>query len=627
MCYNFVMEEQASWRVKVDYGLLIWLVLALVLHYAKILPPTIDHWLLAVTAFGGTVPVIIGDIHSLWQRRFTVDLLATVALVFSLAAVEWPSAIFINLMLASARIFDYYTHERARRGIQHLLKLRPKTALVKKGGQLIVTPIEHLKPGDLVVVELGGLIPVDGRIMEGRASVNQASITGEALPVDKKVGDEVLSSTMVVAGYIVIVTERVGADTTLARMIDLIESSRRSKTAIQTLAESFTKWYIVATVIGSAILLFFFHDVKVVLSILLVVCADDIAVATPLAFEAAIGAAARHGIIVKGANYLEALHSVKTLVADKTGTLTLGQLKVEQLTLAPGFTREAVLAAAGEAFFFSAHPTALAIKNYLTVNKVLLAEPAKFREYLGEGAEAVTTAGAEVVSGRLSFIIEKRQLVAKELAQEIATAEREKGYKVVVLALDGKLAGFFTLSDQLKPAARESLAELKRLGITRTVMLTGDNEASAKRIANDLGITEYHADLLPADKIAFLKKIEHSRGKVMMLGDGVNDAAALALADMGIVMGQTGAGVSIESADIVLVKDNLARIQWLVRLSKTTMSVIHSNFIIWGAVNVIGIILVVSHVLNPTGAAAYNFITDFIPLFNSFRLWQLKIKV
>jgi Cd2+/Zn2+-exporting ATPase len=321
-------------------GLLVFiLIVVLVISYAKVLPEKTSDWLLILAVAAGTMPVLLSAFRSLKNKKISIDLLASAALVFSILAKEWESAAFINLMLASARIFADYTENRSRRAIAGLLKLKPHKAKIMKNGELIDVPVEAIKKGDLAVVELGERIPVDGTVEKGEASIDQSSLTGESLPVEKTRGDRVFTSTIVVSGNIIVKTEKTGPETTFEKIINLVEESQLNKPKIDSLVDKFAKWYIIATFLGAGLVYFFSVDLDLVLSLLLVACADDIAVALPLSFLSAIGYAARRGVIIKGGNFIEILARLKTVILDKTGTLTLGRLKVEE-TVAFGEYKE-----------------------------------------------------------------------------------------------------------------------------------------------------------------------------------------------------------------------------------------------------------------------------------------------
>jgi P-type E1-E2 ATPase len=307
-----------------DKILLIIFIIILSGHYSNITPRSWDDLFLVFFASVGTLPVILSALKALKNKKVSIDLLASVALVFALLGKEWESAVFINLMLTSARIFASYTSDKARSAIKSLLKLRPEKVKVQQEQAIVEKSLSQIKIGDLIVIELGDRIPVDGVVVSGQATVDQSSLTRESMPVNKDVKSRVFSSTLNVSGSMVVRAEKVGKDTTFEKIIKLVEDSEKNKVKIQGIADRFTTIYIVFTISGALILYFFTQNLSIVLSVLLVTCADDIAVAVPMAFSAAIGAAARRGIIIKGGDFLEGLAKISTIVFDKTGTITKG---------------------------------------------------------------------------------------------------------------------------------------------------------------------------------------------------------------------------------------------------------------------------------------------------------------
>jgi len=610
---------------KLDSGLIVFLCLFLALHFARLLPPGTDALLLAIASILGTLPVVASAVKSVKNRKISVDLLASIALVASIITGEWASAAFINLMLASARIFGDYTDRKALAAIQGLMKFRPEKVKIKKDGAIKEIPAEKVLVGDIVVIESGDRIPVDGTIIEGQASVDQSSLTGESLPVEKKAGERALSSTLAVSGSLLVKAEKVGKDTTLEKIIGLVESSQSEKASIRTASDVFAKWYIIVMLILSVAVYFFSRDLALVLSLLLVACADDIAVAIPLAFLAAIGYAARRGVIVKGGAYLDGLTKVKTFVLDKTGTITRGRMKVEAAVPLNGFSENDLLKLAGATESLSEHPSARAIAEYVKEKGVKFKEPENFKETPGKGIEA-DSGGEKIYAGKPEFMAESGVKVSPADAALVSEAEKN-GYSVTLFGTGGKLAGFVKSGDEIRPHVKDAIDGLKALGVGKFVMLTGDNELVAKRIAGRVGITDFHANLLPEDKIKYLKKYIGPGSKVAMVGDGVNDAASLALSDVGIAMGAIGSDSAIEAADIALMRDDFREIPELMSLGIYTRKIARQDFWIWGIVNALGLALVFGRIIGPQGSAAYNFVTDFIPLINSMRLFNLHLNL
>jgi len=609
--------------ISTDKIILAVLVILLILQYVPLLPQgTIDILLLAVSALA-TLPVIKSAAASVRNRKISIDLLASVALVASFVAQQWSSAAFINLMLTSARIFGSYTEAKARAAIEGLLKLRPEKIKIRKEGKVVEIHVNDVKVGDLVIIETGERIPIDGEVIQGEASIDQSSLTGESVPVAKAVGDKVLSATLNVSGSLVVRAEKVGKDTTLEKIISLVEESQKEKSDIRTYADKFAGWY-VAIVFAAAIIIYLLSkDINLVLAVLLVVCADDIAVAVPLAFYSAIGYAARRGVIIKGGKFLEGLTKIKTVIVDKTGTLTLGKLKVEEIVPLNEEKIESVISAAASAEFLSQHPSAKAILKYAAEKGVSFKKPDDFHEKPGRGT--VSAYGSDkYIAGNPKFFSESKVVITTATLGKIKEYE-SKGFSVTLIGKNEKIIGLAILTDQIRPGVKESIEEMRNLGVKHWVMLTGDNERVAERVAAELNIGEFHANLAPEDKVAFIKKHLSKFPSTAMVGDGVNDAASLALADVGIAMGAIGSDAAIEAADIALMKDDFREIPEILKLGQYTLKIARQDFVIWGVTNAIGLVLAFARIIGPEGAAAYNFITDFFPLLNSMRLFNLHL--
>jgi len=594
----------------------------LVFDYFHIARGFRDFALLEIISLIGLLPVFFGALSALVKRKLTVDLLASVALAFALIAGEWRSAAFVTLMLASARLFARYTGDRARTAIQSLLKLRPSKAhICLPDGKIIEVDIDKIKVGDLVLAESGERLAVDGVVENGEADIDQSSLTGESEPVAKKVGDEVFSSTLNISGSITIKAMKVGEDTAFSKVLDLVEKSQTSKAAIGSIVDGFAAWYIVLSLLGSLLLYFFTKNITLVLSVLLVSCADDLAVAVPLAFTAAIGAAARRGIIIKGGDFIEGLTKIKVMIFDKTGTLTQGKPAIQNIVVFNHYSREDFLSLVGAAENESEHPAAKAIKEYVINEKISLPKVSDVHEMPGYGIMCIVN-WEQIFAGKLNFLQDNGIKFAPE-ELKLIDEEKAKRRTVTILGTKGKAIGFISLADAIRPAAVRAVEKIKKLGVEKLIMLTGDNEKTAQAISQEVGLNEFHANLTPEGKIDYLKKILNPNYKVAMTGDGVNDAAALSLVDIGISMGAIGSDAAVQSSDVVLMRDDLMGIPEAMYISRYTMKIVKQDLWIWGIVNVLGLILVFGGIIGPSAAAAYNFFTDFLPLLNSLKLFQL----
>ena len=616
--------------ISFDTILLLCLFISLPLSYSNFFES--GNYFIIGLAVIGTFPIVFSAYKAILNKQISIDLLASVALIFSLLSGEWISAIFINLMLTSARIFMTYNENKARKNIESLLKLKPKKVKIKKSdGKVVEIKPKDVRVGDIVVVDLGERIPVDGKIVSGEATIDESSLTGESIPVSKTKDAKVFSSTLVVSGNLLVETEKIGSETTLEKIIKLVEQAQIDKPDIHTSAEKFSTWYLVIVFVGSFVAYFITRDVTFVLAILLVVCADDVAVAVPLTFLTAISYCAKNGVIVKGASYLEILKDVKVIFVDKTGTLTKGKLKVEKFVCDNNICnltdKKKILKYSGILTMLSDHPISKAIVNFIEGDKeedTGVTTPDSFQEYGGKGILGVFQ-GEKIILGKVSYLQENGIKITDEVEKQILV-EEENGFNTTLVSLNGELKGFFVIADEIKLDIKDDIEELKNVGVERIIMLTGDNERVAKRISDGLGLTEFHANLLPSEKYDFIKNTISDKYKTMMVGDGINDAASLSLSDIGVAMGAIGYDVAIESADIILMKDDFSKIPDLIRLSKYVMKISNQDFILWGISNVIGLALVFIGILKPTGASAYNFITDFFPLINSTRIFKLYIK-
>ncbi|KKU82180.1 MAG: Cadmium-translocating P-type ATPase [Parcubacteria group bacterium GW2011_GWA1_47_8] len=603
-----------------EISLLVIFSVTLIAYETKLVPETSEAIILSGIAILGIIPILLSAWKSILQKRINVDLLATIALVFSLLAGEWVSVLFINLMLTLARVLGIFAKKRVHASLESLAKMKPSRARVMRGKDAVEIPLNEVAVGDLVIVNLGEQIPVDGTAVKGSATVDQSSLTGESLPTLKESGDEVFSATIIASGNLVIRAQKIGKATTFERMITLVENSRSIKTRMETTADKFASWYIGIVLVAALAIYLVTKNEAMILAFVLVVCADDIAVAIPLAYIASMGAAARRGIIIKGTSFLENAAKITTLIVDKTGTLTTGKLSVKHVRSWGDVTVSHAIKLSGLLCHGSTHPVAQAIARYAAENNIACITPDHFEEKEGRGLRGVTH-DKEIIVGRAEFMDEYNVAITDNITLAIIEEER-RGHNVTLVAYDKQIVGLFALADTLRPHVAQTIATLKESGVRDIVMLTGDNEVVARGIARAAGITDYQANLLPEHKVSALEAYLGPDKIVAMVGDGVNDAAVLARADIGIAMGSIGSDAAIESADIVLMKDNLSKLVELRAIARQVLSVARGNFAIWGVVNIIGIYLVFTGVINAPQAAAYNFLTDFIPIINSLRLFN-----
>lgn len=579
---------------------------------------------LFVASFVGSLPTAWGALKGIYERKITIDTFNIFALIISFATNEIRSAAFIVLMLAFARLLDWYTESRTQNAVEALLRLKPdkasRVAGTAKGERVETVRVEDIKEGDILLVEDGDRVPADGTIVFGNALVNEASVTGESLPAEKREGDKLLSGTLVESGTVKFRATGVGKDSTLERMAALIREAQKNKSRSERLADRFAAIFLPVVLILGAGIYFLTGNILMTASLFLVACADDMAVAIPLAATAALGRAASRGVIVKGGEWLDALGKVRSLVLDKTGTLTYGSFALRDAELAAGVAPEAFWRMVGAAEKFSEHPVGRAIFKEAASRVKDIPSPDNTKIYKGNGIWA-RHEKTDIAIGDPGLFTDLGIRLAPATVKRLREKQERFGGTTVIAAFNKKYAGLITIADTPRPEAEESMRELRRLGIANVLMFTGDNEAVAGDVSGKLGLTAYAASMSPEDKMRRLEGLL-KEGGVAMVGDGVNDAPALARADVGIAMGNGGAAVAVEAADIVILTDNLARIPEMIGLGRRTASVIRWDMILWVVTNAIGFALVFTGFLDPPLAAFYNFATDFIPLVNSARLFR-----
>ena len=571
----------------------------------------------------GSIPTFWNAFLALSKRHISIEVFNSFALGVSFLLKSYESAGFIVLMLSFAAVLDWYTQSRANRAVEELLKLKPLRAFCEKGSSLIEVSVDQLKVGDVVVVKSGERIPVDGLVVFGKAEVNQSSISGESVPVEKVVGDEVLSSTLNESGILKVKATRVGKDSTLERMAALVADASKHKSRMMKLADRFAGIFLPIVLLTGVLVYLITKNIEMTAALFLVACADDMAVAIPLAMTMALGRAAKRGVIVKGGEWFDALSKLKILVLDKTGTLTYGSLQVKDVSLENAVDEKLFWKMVSQAERYSEHPVGRAIYKEAALKADNPGEPDDFQIYAGSGVW-VKSKGNEVLIGN-SKILENTHFKADSKLKKKILAKfsnlADGTQSAVLVIINNKLSGWICVADTVRVEAKESIAKIKEAGVSRVLMFTGDNRKVAQSVCQTLGITEYEADMKPESKLDQLAKLS-KEGAVGMIGDGINDAPALARADVGIAMGGEGTAVAVEAADVVILTDDLSRLPEVINLGRRTISVIRGDIVIWAVTNAIGFALVLSGFAGLSIAAFYNFATDFLPLFNSTRLFS-----
>jgi heavy metal translocating P-type ATPase len=557
----------------------------------------------------GGYPIFHEAMENILERRMTMELSMAIAIMAALAIREVFTALVITLFVLVAEVLEGLTVGRGRRAIRHLIDLLPSTATVNERGGWREVAVQQVLVGDTVLIKPGGRIPVDGSVAGGHSFVDQATITGESMPVEKKLGSAVYAGTINQSGALEVRVERLGLDTAFGKIIQAVEQAEQSRAPIQRIADRLAG-YLVYFAFAAAVLTFIVtHNIRSTISVIIVAGACGIAAGTPLAILGAIGRAAQQGAIIKGGLYLEKLAEVDTILLDKTGTVTFGTPELLDMRPAPEISAALLLKTAAMAESRSEHPVAKAILKKATEMRIACEESSQFEYTPGKGVTAACGSD-EVIVGNKNFLLERGISLLSGNAQS-ADAE-------VFVARRGKLLGSLIIADQLRPEAKEAIQSLKAMGL-RTVLLTGDAKAVAEDVGRKLGVDEVASELLPEEKLQYVKRLAEASHAVAMVGDGVNDAPALAEATVGVAMG-SGTDVAQESADVVLIGSDLSKLVETLRIARRCRRTIMQNFVGTLVVDSIGVGLAAFGFLNPLLAAFIHVSSELVFILNSARL-------
>jgi len=575
----------------------------------------------SVSALIGSIilgyPIVVTAIKDLKVGRLSINELVAIAVLAAFASGDYKTAGVVAFFMLMGEVIETNTAVRARDSIESLIRLTPtKARRITKSGAEEEVAASQLAIGDVIRIRPGDNVAADGVIMTGQGSFNQATITGESLPADKKPGDEVFAGTQNLTGVLEIKVSRAGTDTTLGRVRELILAAEKTKLPIMKIVDQYMGFYTPLVLVIGALTWAFTRDLNRVIAVFVVSCPCAFILATPTAMVAALSAAARLGILIKNVADIELAAKINAFVFDKTGTLTTGQLAVNRL--APiGDTKPAeLLLLAASAEKYSNHPTAKALAQLADEAGVPLVEPKDFTETAGRGIKAQVN-GANILVGRAQWL--KDNNVDSNFEKSVDLNEAE-GWSLVFVARDGKCVGWVGMQDKTRAEAKESLSELKENGVRRIAMVSGDRQAVATRVAGEIGCEEAVGDCLPQNKVDFVRAIKLKGYKVAVIGDGVNDAPALSAGDIGIAMGAAGSEVAIHSATIALMNNDLRRLPFLVKLSRSTRAVINQNFLFGVCFIIIGLTLAAFGKITPIPAAILHNVGSLIVIFNSARL-------
>lgn len=595
------------------------LLFALGMHFTE-LALARDIALFAAAIIAGA-PTAVRAFQALRAKAFSIDLLVTIAVTGALIIGEFVEAAVVAFLFIFGAWLEARTLERSRRSLRELIDLAPQRAQVLRDGETVTVAAEDIVAGDRVLVHSGGTIAVDGTIAFGQAHVNQATITGEPLPVSRAVGDWVYSGTIVDNGYLEVVADRVGEETTFSRIIELVEEAQETKTKTQRFLDRFANIYTPTIVVLAVIVFLVTRDVEFALTFLVIACPGALVISTPVSMVAGLGNGARHGVLMKGGDALERLSKIDTIVFDKTGTLTRGMPEVTEVkAMGVGESRMLQLAAGLEVA--SEHPLGRTIVAEATRRGLgILATPDNVKVIKGGGIRGIVD-GQRIAVGSRRVLSSESVRMPKDIAGYAEDRERE-GNTVVFVSIEGALAGVISIADQVRPEAASAIAALRSVGVKLFVMLTGDNRHTAERVAAELGIDEVHAELLPQDKVAAITRLKSEGRRVAMIGDGINDAPAIATADVGIAMG-AGTDVSIQTADVILMANRFDQLRHAYSLAKATVRNMKQNtFIAVGTVVALLVGVLAQHVFMSTGMLVHE-VSVLVVILNAVRLVRYR---
>lgn len=599
----------------IEVGRIVLAGLVALLFWLKLVPLPV----LWVAVLVGLYPLVkTGVLELVRDRMIGTELFVSVATLFAMIGGEQVAGSVLMVIILIAEFIADLNTERARASIQGLVGAAPTTARLRSAAGEREVAVEELKAGDVVLVRAGDAIPVDGVVVSGDGAADEAPVTGESLPKDKTTGSKVFAGTILSSGALDVRTELVGADTTFARIVALVEEAEESRAPVQKLADRVAAWLIPLMIVFLIAVFVITRDVSKVVTLMVFTSPAELALATPMVIIAAIARAARSGILIKGGIFLESLARATTVVFDKTGTLTAGTPQVDRVeSLEGGVGEDEVLRLAAGLDQRSGHPLAEAIVAEAARRGILVPEPSGFQVMPGRGVLGVID-GRAVRVGNAALLTEDG-IGVPDLDPAAGT--------VILVARDAQVVGRIELSDQIRPDAKDAIQGLRDNGIARVAMLTGDSEPVARRVAADLGIDEVHAGLLPQDKVGIIQRLQAGGERVAMVGDGINDAPALAVAETGIAMGAAGTRAAIEAADIALMTDDLAKIVGVRAIAARAYRTIKENlFVGVGVVHVLGITAALLGWINPIQAALIHFGPDILVFLNSTKLLRVPIR-
>lgn len=602
MCRKSLFGSESSRTAILTVVSAVSLVLSFGTWLSDILP--VDPAWIAILFSG--IPIVYGATKALIQDHdIKADMLVSLALIASICIKEYFAAGEVAVIMQIGTLLEDFTSGQARKGIEKLVKLTPQQARIKKDGKEIIIPAEQVAAGDVIIVLAGEIIPADGTITSGETSVDQSAMTGESIPVEKKTGDSIMSGTVNQFGTFEMTADKACTDSSFQRIIRLAQDADANRAPIVSTADKWATWMVIVAVCISILTFIFTRQIVRSVTVLVVFCPCAFVLATPTAVAAGIADAARYGILIRSGDALERLSRIRYAAFDKTGTLTKGMPEVTDIiTLSPSYTAEQLVALTAAAEQKSEHPLGKAVAAYCRTNGIAVPDAQDFRMEAGLGIHAAVN-GHSICAGKRNMVIKDSRPVSNDVNQIISRLAEKDGTTIYISA-DGELAGVIILSDTLRNDSAKTITRLKSARIT-PVLLTGDNEKTARTIAAQAGIDEIKANLLPEGKMEIIREYTDTGKPVCMIGDGVNDALALGSACAGIAMGGIGSDIAVETADAVLVQDDIKRLPYLFMLTQKTMGRVKQNILISLVINCAAVTLSVLGLLTPvTGALVHN---------------------
>lgn len=572
------------------------------------------------------IPILYGALTALFcEKTISSELLVSTAIAASVAIGEIFAAGEIAFIMAIGEILEDITVNRAKKGISQLIKLSPQQGrkIIKENEKTTekIVPIEEIYKDDILRVLPGEMIPVDGKIIFGNSSVDQSIMTGESLPIDKTIGDEVFCGTVNCDGSIDIIATKIGEDSSLQKLIRMVKEAEENKAPMQRIVDKWAGWLVPAALIIAIAAYFITSDIIRAVTVLVVFCPCALALATPTSIMAAVGQAAKNGVLIKSGEALEKMGKVNCIAFDKTGTLTFGKLKISDIITTSSATENELLKLACSSEKRSEHPLGKAIVEHGKKQNVEFLEMEDFKMIPGKGI-AAKIENNEISCGNSRFL-QEQGIILDENIESILENLRKQGKVSILVGKNRECIGIIALSDTIRPTAKEMVVKLKNMG-TRVVLLTGDHKQTTDYFAEEVGIENVYSELLPAEKVTYIKKLEEDGNKVCMIGDGVNDAPALKTADVGVSMASMGTDIAVEASDIALMGDNIEKIPYLKKLSTATIKTIKFNITASMVINLAAIILSVMGLLNPiTGALVHN-VGSVLVVLNAALLYDRK---